>query len=135
MDEARLVPASNRKLLERELDEEASLLMPEGNYGPAFLTPRNYFVLKDYNFSDLYVLFVGHLSDRIAGSRPFEKAWSKNEQMRTGQVEEMQRILTAKGIYPRQGRWQGRNADARGSRRISESEWAQARLLADERCP
>ena len=94
-----LVPASDRKLLERELDEEASLLMPEGNYGPAFLTPRNYFVLKDYNFSDLYVLFVGHLSDRIAGSRPFEKAWSKNEQMRTGQVEEMQRILTAKGIY------------------------------------
>ena len=35
--------------------------------GPAFLTPKNYYVLKDYNFSDLYVLFVGHLSDRIAG--------------------------------------------------------------------
>ena len=94
-----VVPAFDRKLLERELDEEASLLMPEGSYGPAFLTPKNYFVLKDYNFSDLYVLFVGHLSDRIGGARPFEKAWSKSDQMRTAQVEEMQRILTAKGIY------------------------------------
>jgi lytic murein transglycosylase len=92
-------PAFGRKLNERELDEPASLLMPEGNYGPAFLTPKNYFVLKDYNFSDLYVLFVGHLSDRIAGAKPFEKAWSKSDQMRTAQVEEMQRILTAKGIY------------------------------------
>ena len=93
------VPAFGRKLNDRELDEPASLLMPEGNYGPAFLTPKNYFVLKDYNFSDLYVLFVGHLSDRIAGAKPFEKAWSKSDQMRTAQVEEMQRILTAKGIY------------------------------------
>jgi lytic murein transglycosylase len=93
------VPAFNRKLNERELDEAASLLLPEGNYGPAFLTPKNYFVLKDYNFSDLYVLFVGHLSDRIGGAKPFEKAWSKSDQLRTAQVEEMQRILTAKGIY------------------------------------
>ena len=43
--------------------------MPAGTYGPAFLTPKNYFALKDYNFSDLYVLFVGHLADRIAGAR------------------------------------------------------------------
>jgi lytic murein transglycosylase len=93
------VPAFDRKLNERELDESASLLMPEGNYGPAFLTPKNYFVIKDYNFSDLYVLFVGHLSDRIGGAKPFEKAWSKSDQLRTAQVEEMQRILTAKGIY------------------------------------
>ena len=50
----------------RSLPIDASLLLPEGTYGPAFLTPKNYFVLKDYNFSDLYVLFVGHLSDRIA---------------------------------------------------------------------
>ena len=55
-----------------ELAAEASLLLPEGTYGPAFLTPKNYYVLKDYNFSDLYVLFVGHLSDRIAGGRAFE---------------------------------------------------------------
>ncbi|MEX2127505.1 MAG: lytic murein transglycosylase [Xanthobacteraceae bacterium] len=93
------VPAYGRKLGAAELAEEASLLMPEGIYGPAFLTPKNYFVLKDYNFSDLYVLFVGHLSDRIADARPFATPWSKVDQLRTAQVEEMQRILTAKGIY------------------------------------
>ena len=92
-------PAYGRKLSETDLAEQASLLMPEGSYGPAFLAPKNYFVLKDYNFSDLYVLFVGHLSDRISDSRPFETPWSKADQLRTAQVEEMQRILTAKGIY------------------------------------
>jgi lytic murein transglycosylase len=63
-------PAYGRKLSAGELKEEASLLLPEGIYGPAFLTPKNYFVIKDYNFSDLYVLFVGHLSDRIVEALP-----------------------------------------------------------------
>ena len=62
-------------------------------------TPKNYFVLKDYNFSDLYVLFVGHLSDRISGGRPFETPWSKNAQLKTTDVELMQKRLTALGLY------------------------------------
>lgn len=94
-----VVPAHGRKLTLIELAEEASLLMPEGAYGPAFLTPKNYFVLKDYNFSDLYVLFVGHLSDRIGGAPRFETPWGKDKQLRTAEVEEMQRILTARGFY------------------------------------
>ena len=93
------VPAFGRKLGAEELKEEASLLLPEGAYGPAFLTPKNYFVIKDYNFSDLYVLFVGHLSDRISDARPFERPWSKNTQIKTAQVEAMQRTLTERGLY------------------------------------
>jgi lytic murein transglycosylase len=93
------VPAYGRKLSPAELSLDASLLQPEGSYGPSFLAPKNYFVLKDYNFSDLYVLFVGHLSDRIAGGKPFETPWSKNEQLKTAQVETMQRRLTALGLY------------------------------------
>ena len=93
------VPAYGRKLAANELKNEASLLLPEGTYGPGFLTPKNYFVIKEYNFSDLYVLFVGHLSDRIVDARPFEKAWSKNAQLRTEQVEAMQKTLTARGLY------------------------------------
>ena len=94
-----LVPAYNRKLTPKELAIEASLLLPEGTYGPAFLTPKNYYVIKEYNFSDLYVLFVGHLSDRIAGARAFETPWSKNAQLKTSDVESMQRRLTALGLY------------------------------------
>ncbi|HEX5508014.1 MAG TPA: lytic murein transglycosylase [Pseudolabrys sp.] len=92
-------PAYNRKLTPIELSTEASLLLPEGTYGPGFLTPKNYYVLKDYNYSDLYVLFVGHLSDRIAGGRPFEHPWSQGAQMKTKDVETMQRRLTALGLY------------------------------------
>ena len=93
------VPAYGRKLTPIELATEASLLLPEGTYGPGFLTPKNYYVLKDYNYSDLYVLFVGHLSDRIAGARPFEHPWSQGAQMKTKDVETMQRRLTALGLY------------------------------------
>ncbi len=53
------------------------MLQPEGIYGPSFLTMKNYFVIKEYNFSDLYVLYVGHLSERITDPRPFETPWSK----------------------------------------------------------
>jgi lytic murein transglycosylase len=88
-----------RKLSRQELAEEASVLMPEGTHGPAFLTPKNYFVIKDYNFSDLYVLFVGNLADRIAGGRSFVTPWAKDAQLRTADVEEMQRRLTALGFY------------------------------------
>jgi len=93
------VPAYGRKPPAAELVEPASLLLPEGTYGPGFLTLKNYYVIKEYNFSDLYVLFVGHLSDRIDDPRPFETAWSKNAQLRTAQVETMQRTLTKLGLY------------------------------------
>jgi lytic murein transglycosylase len=92
-------PAYGRKPAAAELKEPASLLLPEGIYGPAFLTLKNYYVIKEYNFSDLYVLFVGHLSDRISDPRPFETPWSKNTQLRTAQVEAMQRTLTKLGLY------------------------------------
>jgi lytic murein transglycosylase len=82
-----------------DLDETASLLQPAGIYGPGFLIFRNYYVIKDYNFSDLYVLFVGHLSDRIADPRPFEKPWAPVVQLHTSALEEMQKRLTTLGLY------------------------------------
>jgi len=93
------VPAFGRKLSADELAEQASLLLPAGIYGPGFLILPNYFVLKDYNFSDLYVLFVGHLSDRILDGPGFEKPWADVVQLKTGQLEEMQRRLTELGYY------------------------------------
>jgi lytic murein transglycosylase len=93
------VPAYGRKLTKVELATDASLLLPEGTYGPAFLTAKNYYVLKDYNYSDLYVLFVGHLSDLIGGGGPFQTPWSKNVQLRTKEVELMQQRLTALALY------------------------------------
>jgi lytic murein transglycosylase len=91
--------AYGRKAPARDLAEPASLLLPAGTHGPAFLIFHNYFVIKEYNFSDLYVLFVGHLSDRIADPRPFETPWKPVVQLRTAQLEDMQKRLTALGLY------------------------------------
>jgi lytic murein transglycosylase len=92
-------PTHGRRPSQHELGEPASLLQPEGTYGPAFLTLNNYFVIKEYNFSDLYVLFVGHLSDRIGDARRFATPWSKNRQLRSTQVEAMQTTLMKLGLY------------------------------------
>jgi len=92
-------PAYDRRLSVAELAQEASLLMPAGLYGPAFLVTKNYFALKDYNFSDLYVLFVGHLADRIAGGPSFEQKWGKVAQLPSAALERMQRTLTRLKLY------------------------------------
>jgi lytic murein transglycosylase len=93
------VPVRGQRLSAAEQAQPASLLQPEGIYGPAFLTTRNYFVIKEYNFSDLYVLFVGHLSDRMLSPQPFATPWSASSQLRTADVEAMQRHLTRIGLY------------------------------------
>jgi lytic murein transglycosylase len=93
------VPVRGQKLGAAELAQPASLLQPEGIYGPAFLTTKNYFVIKEYNFSDLYVLFVGHLADRMLNPQPFATPWSASTQLRTTAVEAMQRYLTRIGLY------------------------------------
>jgi len=93
------VPVRGQKLSAAEQAQVASLLQPEGIYGPAFLTTKNYFVIKEYNFSDLYVLYVGHLSDRMLSPQPFATPWSASSQLRTADVEAVQRGLTRIGLY------------------------------------
>lgn len=93
------VPVRGEEVSAAEQAQPASLLQPEGIYGPAFLTTANYFVVKEYNFSDLYVLFVGHLSDRMTSPLPFATPWSASTQLRTADVEAMQRGLTRIGLY------------------------------------
>jgi lytic murein transglycosylase len=93
------VPAFGRKLTAVELAADASLFLPTGPYGPAFLTLKNFYVIKEYNFADLYALFVGHLADRMGDARPFETAWGKVDQLPSEQVEAMQRRLTEQGLY------------------------------------
>lgn len=93
------LPVRGQKLTAAEREQLASLLQPEGIYGPSFLTTKNYFVIKEYNFSDLYVLFVGHLADRMTSPLPFATPWSASTQLRSRDVEAMQRHLTRLGLY------------------------------------
>jgi lytic murein transglycosylase len=96
---AGFAPVRGRTLTAAERAQPASLLQPEGLYGPSFLVTKNYFVMKQYNVSDLYVLFVGHLADRMLSPERFATPWSAATQLRTASVEAMQRHLTRLGFY------------------------------------
>ncbi|WP_306152867.1 lytic murein transglycosylase [Roseovarius sp. MMSF_3281] len=74
------------------------LLMPAGRNGPAFIVTPNFYVLKDYNMSDLYALFVGHVGDRIAyGMGDFEGRWGNVDRMYRSDIAAMQRGLEGMG--------------------------------------
>ncbi|MDN2568215.1 lytic murein transglycosylase [Aquibium sp. A9E412] len=77
---------------------EGYLMMPAGRHGPAFLVTPNFYVLKDYNESDLYALFVGHAADRIAyGDIRFAAGWDRLAAMTRGDIAAMQTRLVAMG--------------------------------------
>ena len=79
--------------------EVAYLMSPAGTYGPQFLASENFKVIRLYNTSDLYALFVGHLSDRIRGGGDFATPWAEFNQPRTRTVHDLQARLKALG-YP-----------------------------------
>ncbi len=81
-----------------EAKAQGFLLMPAGRSGPAFIVTPNFYVLKEYNESDLYALFVGHGADRIAGAdRRFAGAWGKVGGMYRSDVASLQRGLEGLG--------------------------------------
>jgi len=55
------------------IDIDASLLMPAGYKGPAFLVYKNYRTILIWNRSHLYALAIGHLADRLIGIGPLKK--------------------------------------------------------------
>jgi lytic murein transglycosylase len=75
----------------------AFLLMPAGRLGPAFLVSENFYVLKQYNESDLYALFIGHLADRLRGGSGFRAMWAPADPMRREDIWAMQERLQAQG--------------------------------------
>ena len=77
----------------------ASVLLPAGAKGAAFLIFKNFDVIETYNTADAYVIGVGHLSDRITGAGPIRSDWPREDRALTFDERiEMQRLLTAKGF-------------------------------------
>ena len=77
----------------------ASILLPAGARGAAFMIFDNFHVIERYNTADAYVIGVGHLSDRIRGGGPLRSGWPREDRnLRFTEKQEMQRLLTSRGF-------------------------------------
>ncbi len=77
----------------------ASILLPAGAQGAAFMIFDNFHVIERYNTADAYVIGVGHLSDRIAGAGPIRAGWPRDDRnLRFAEKKEMQQLLTKRGF-------------------------------------
>jgi lytic murein transglycosylase len=89
---------SGRPFPEHERRKMGYLLMPAGRLGPAFIVTPNFYVLKEYNESDVYALFVGHAGDRMAyGGQPFSGDWKRIETLLRSDIAAMQRRMEKLG--------------------------------------
>ncbi len=79
---------------------QATLFLPAGARGPAFLLSDNYWVLKAYNNSDSYALSLACLGDRIVGGAGLHRAWPKDQKLwsRSDKIE-IQKLLTRLKLY------------------------------------
>jgi membrane-bound lytic murein transglycosylase B len=79
---------------------EATLFLPSGAAGPAFLLSANYWILKAYNNSDSYALSLALLADRIQGRPALHGHWPEGEiYLSRTQKAEIQRLLEKLGHY------------------------------------
>jgi membrane-bound lytic murein transglycosylase B len=79
----------------------ASVLLPAGAEGVAFLIFANFAVLESYNTADAYVIAVGHLADRALGGAAFVGTWPTDERALTfDEKRELQALLRNKGFDP-----------------------------------
>ena len=94
--------------------------MPAGRNGPAFIVTPNFYVLKEYNESDLYALFIGHGADRIAGGdRRFAGSWGKVGGLYRSDIAALQRGLEEARLRCRQRRRLAGLQDAPLDRRLA----------------
>ena len=81
-----------------EMDEKASVFLPSGHRGPAFLVMENFRTVLAYNASTSYSLAVNLLADRFKGRGEIAGAWPRGDRpLGRHERHELQRLLTAKG--------------------------------------
>lgn len=79
------------------LDLEASLLLPAGYRGPAFIVYENFRIIMRWNQSQSYGLSVGLLADRIAGAGPMSLPAALSGSLRKADIASAQSALSALG--------------------------------------
>jgi lytic murein transglycosylase len=76
----------------------ASLLLPMGRTGPAFLAYANFAAYTEWNNSLIYSTTAGYLATRIAGAPPMHRPTAPIAQLPFNELREMQQLLTRAGF-------------------------------------
>jgi membrane-bound lytic murein transglycosylase B len=108
--------------------DKATLKVPDGRSGPAFLMIKNFSVIKAYNNADKYALAVGLLADEIAGSSGLVQDWKRPfTKLTFEERQELQKRLSQHGLYD--GKFDGKIGD--GSKTAIMAFQAKAGLTQD----
>src|SRR5439155_25402849 len=77
--------------------QPASLLLPMGRIGPAFLAYPNFQVFLEWNQSIVYSTSAAYLATRINGAPPMHRGSSKVTPFASAQIRELQTLLARRG--------------------------------------
>jgi lytic murein transglycosylase len=77
----------------------ASLILPMGRKGPAFLGYQNFHVFTDWNASFVYATTVAYFATRLGGAPPVNESGARDiKPITTEQMMELQRQLAKRGL-------------------------------------
>ena len=79
-------------------DMQASVVIPVGAEGPAFLVYDNFRVTRVYNPPIFYALTVGHLADRFTGGAAIQHMPENEQAMSIADIQELQERLNSLGF-------------------------------------
>ena len=79
-------------------DLPASLLLPMGRIGPAFLAYANFAAYTEWNNSLIYSTTAGYLATRIAGAAPMRQPAAPVAQLPFNEIKELQQLLVRAGF-------------------------------------
>jgi lytic murein transglycosylase len=79
-------------------DMPASLLLPMGRTGPAFLAYANFAAYTEWNNSLIYSTTAGYLASRIAGAPPMLRPTAHVVQLPFSEIRELQQLLARAGF-------------------------------------
>jgi len=76
----------------------ASLLLPMGRNGPAFLAYSNFDVYRQWNQSLVYALTAGYLATRLDGAAQVQRGNGPVTPLNFGQIKDLQALLVRNGF-------------------------------------
>jgi lytic murein transglycosylase len=79
-------------------DLPASLLLPMGRFGPAFLAYPNFKVFLGWNSAMVYSTTVAYFASRLAGAPPVGRGSGQVVPLTSQQIADLQRLLAKRGF-------------------------------------